>query len=63
LPYLALCYRHLEDRELYLKYLLLATKNCTDLTAQLLEEYFPVVKAEDLYFYAFKDAYGYFPKE
>lgn len=62
-PYLALCYRHLEDRELYLKYLLLATKNCTDLTAQLFEEYFPGVKAEDLYFYAFKDAYGYFPKE
>ena len=61
LPYLALCHMKLENTELYLKYLRLATTHCTELTAQLFEELFPGVQPEDIYYYAYKNIYGCFP--
>lgn len=61
LPYMAICYMKLNDTERYLQTLLSATKLCTELTAQLFEEYYPGVKPEDLYYYAYKDSYGSFP--
>ena len=63
LPYLALCYYNLHNDKNYLKYLKKAAEVNRETTEYLFGSYFPGVRPEEYYTYAFKAIHGHFPKQ
>ena len=61
-PYLANCFLRKNDTENFLTYLKLALSCDREATQMLFHERFPGIAPEDYYAYAFKEAYGFFPK-
>ena len=61
-PYIANCFLRKNDTENFLTYLKLALSCDREATQMLFHERFPGIAPEDYYAYAFKEAYGFFPK-
>ncbi len=63
LPYMAMCHCHLNNTGKYLEYLRAAAHHYPELTSQVFEDFFPGIAPEEYYLYAYREAYGHFPKE
>ena len=62
-PYLANCYLRKNDMKNYLKYLNLASYCDREATKFLFHDRYPNIAPEEYYAYAFKEVYGFFPKD